>query len=173
MQPRRTDSGRARAPCSPDPEPADGGNAAARREPKLRWQRAAWKRGDSLLSARSLRHLVPTCQRPRAPTPLPTRVAEVCNLQPSPRRGSVLCSRDSPPGCGRRCPVPSGSRLPAPGGGERRRNQEGWRPVWECGGRARTAHGPHSPLQCSRDTGPRPPPSGSATAAGHAADPHG
>ena len=113
--PDATDSGRARAPCSPDPEPADGGNAAARRAPKLRWQRAAWKPGDSLLSARSLRHLVPTCQRPRSPTPLPTRVAEVCNLQPSPRRGSVLGSRDSPPGCGRRCPVPGGSRLPAAG----------------------------------------------------------
>lgn len=174
VQPRRTDSGRARAPCSPDPEPADGGNAAARREPKLRWQRAAWKRGDSLLSARSLRHLVPTCQRPQAPTPLPTRVAEVCNLQPSPRRGSVLCSRDSPPGCGRRCPVPSGSRLPAPGGGEPRRRPR--RAGGRSGNGAAAQERPPA-LTCrssadatrARARHPRVPPA----AAGRAADPPG
>lgn len=40
--------------------------------------------GAPSLPARSLRNLVPTCQRRWAPTLLPTRVAEVCNLQPQP-----------------------------------------------------------------------------------------
>lgn len=99
------------------PRPGAGGKEAAQRTPKPRRQLAARKPKDPHPSARSLSHLVPTCQRPGLPTPLPRRVAEVCNLKPLSAQAKRRESRDSPPGCGRRCPAPSRSRLPAAGSG--------------------------------------------------------
>lgn len=105
---------------------------------------------------------------PRTPTPLPTRVAEVCNSQPQPATEKRRELPDSPPGSTRRCRIPRGPGLravqttvtkPSPGGpsGNGVAEQEGSR-LWvqrsvavPDSGRARCAPAAPTAAGCAAD----------------------
>ncbi|MEJ1283218.1 hypothetical protein NN561_014187 [Cricetulus griseus] len=109
--------------CSPDariaaqwsqnPEQAGGRSAAALKAPQLRWPWTALKPRDPLSCPLQPLQPASNLPAPRTPTPLPTRVAEVCNLRPQPAREKRRELPDSPPGSTRRCRIPRGPGLRA------------------------------------------------------------